>query len=106
MEIHSWTFFSPLGYTLSMCGIAGIIGQNIKDKEKVIGKMVELISHRGPDEDGFYVDKNIGLGMRRLSIIDLSSGKQPITSKDENLLIFFNGEIYNFQELRKELKDK
>lgn len=89
-----------------MCGISGIIEPKIKHKDKVIEAMVSRIIHRGPDEDGFYVDKNVGLGMRRLSIIDLSSGHQPITSEDENLLIFFNGEIYNYLELKKNLLEK
>ncbi len=86
-----------------MCGIAGIMSSQIENKEKVIGEMVSKITHRGPDDDGFYVDPSVGLGMRRLSIIDLASGRQPITSKDGNLLIFFNGEIYNYKELREEL---
>ncbi len=86
-----------------MCGIAGLIEPNIDNKEKVIGDMVSTLIHRGPDDQGFYVDKYVGLGMRRLSIIDLASGRQPITSKDEKLLIFFNGEIYNYKELREEL---
>lgn len=86
-----------------MCGIAGVIEPGIKNKEKVVEAMVSRIIHRGPDEDGFYVDKNVGLGMRRLSIIDLSTGHQPITSEDENLLIFFNGEIYNYKELKEKL---
>ncbi len=86
-----------------MCGIAGVIDPKIEDKEKVIGDMVSAIFHRGPDEDGFYADSHVGLGMRRLSIIDLHSGQQPITSKNEELLIFFNGEIYNYKELREDL---
>ncbi len=85
-----------------MCGIAGTINPKTANKEKVISNMVTAIFHRGPDEDGFYVDQNVGLGMRRLSIIDLSRGKQPISSNDGNLLIFFNGEIYNYKELREE----
>lgn len=89
-----------------MCGIAGFIDPKIESKEPVIGGMVKAITHRGPDDDGFYVDKYVGLGMRRLSIIDLSSGRQPITSEDENLLIFFNGEIYNYKELKDELIKK
>ena len=89
-----------------MCGIAGIIDPSIKNREKIIGDMVAKIIHRGPDDDGFYVDKYVGLGMRRLSIIDLSTGRQPITSKNEKLLIFFNGEIYNYKELKSELLKK
>ena len=89
-----------------MCGIAGIIDPNIAEKEKILANMVSALIHRGPDDQGFYVDKYVGLGMRRLSIIDLSSGRQPITSEDEKLLIFFNGEIYNYKELREELVAK
>ncbi len=93
-------------YTKFMCGIAGTIGFNTENKEKVIGDMVSAIIHRGPDQDGFFVDDFVGLGMRRLSIIDLSTGKQPITSADEKRMIFFNGEIYNYLELHAELKEK
>jgi asparagine synthase (glutamine-hydrolysing) len=89
-----------------MCGIAGLIGPQIDDKEGVIGRMVAAITHRGPDDDGFFVDQSVALGMRRLSIIDLSTGRQPISSADEKLLIFFNGEIYNYKELREELLAK
>ena len=89
-----------------MCGIAGVIEPKIKQKNVVIEKMVSEIIHRGPDEDGFFIDENVALGMRRLSIIDLSTGKQPITSDDGKLLIFLNGEIYNYKELHEELKKK
>ncbi|MFA7216638.1 MAG: asparagine synthase (glutamine-hydrolyzing) [Candidatus Paceibacterota bacterium] len=85
-----------------MCGITGILIKEI-DKEKVIQEMTSVIVHRGPDQDGFFVDGDVGLGMRRLSIIDLSTGKQPIFSEDKNLCIFFNGEIYNYKELREDL---
>lgn len=86
-----------------MCGIAGVLRPEMAQKEAVIGSMVELIKHRGPDDDGFYVDSNVGLGMRRLAIIDLKTGRQPITSEDGKLIIFFNGEIYNYKELKDEL---
>lgn len=89
-----------------MCGVTGIIGKNLQNKELIIGKMTDRIIHRGPDDQGFYVDKNVGLGMRRLSIIDISSGKQPITTENEELLIFFNGEIYNYKELREKYLGK
>jgi asparagine synthase (glutamine-hydrolysing) len=89
-----------------MCGISGVIGQNIENKEGIIGDMVDKITHRGPDDDGFYVDKTVGLGMRRLAIIDLKTGRQPITSDDGKLIIFFNGEIYNYKELKNELIPK
>lgn len=89
-----------------MCGIAGVIGENTKNKQVIIKEMVDCIAHRGPDDDGFYINEKVGLGMRRLSIIDLKGGKQPIESKDGSSLIFFNGEIYNYKELRKELLSK
>ncbi|MFH0755635.1 MAG: asparagine synthase (glutamine-hydrolyzing) [bacterium] len=89
-----------------MCGIAGIINPETKEKEKIIREMVSQIFHRGPDEDGFFIDENTALGMRRLSIIDLFTGKQPIISADGKLLIFLNGEIYNYKELREELINK
>jgi len=95
-----------VGYTLNMCGIDGILDPKIENKEEIIQKMTALIAHRGPDEDGFFVDGNVGLGMRRLSIIDLTTGRQPITSADERYLIFFNGEIYNYKKLREELLSK
>lgn len=86
-----------------MCGIVGII----KPKEKhEIEEMTRAIFHRGPDDEGFFQDEDVALGMRRLSIIDLSHGKQPISSGDERFTIFFNGEIYNYKTLRQELVDK
>lgn len=94
------------GYTLNMCGISGVIGPKINDKEVVIGKMVDKITHRGPDDDGFYVDKNIAMGMRRLAIIDLETGRQPIATDDGKLVIVFNGEIYNYKELKEVLLSK
>ncbi len=84
-----------------MCGITGIFGMGDK---KLIKKMTSVIAHRGPDSDGHYVDENISLGMRRLSIIDLSTGDQPIFNEKEDKLIIFNGEVYNYRELRTELK--
>ena len=89
-----------------MCGIAGIINPKLENKEGVSRAMTDAIFHRGPDEDGYFTDDFVGLGMRRLSIIDLSTGKQPITSLDGKFLIFFNGEIYNYKELREELLAK
>ncbi|MBO4601004.1 MAG: asparagine synthase (glutamine-hydrolyzing) [Bacilli bacterium] len=85
-----------------MCGIAGFI--NGKDNKKdVIKKMTDRIIHRGPDAEGFYIDDNIALGHRRLSIIDLSSGDQPIYNEDKTIVTVFNGEIYNYLELKSEL---
>src|ERR1035437_5025380 len=86
-----------------MCGIAGIIDLKAENKQEIIDQMVKRILHRGPDQDGFFCDDFVGLGMRRLSIIDLSTGQQPIFSDDKKWLIFFNGEIYNYLELRDEL---
>ncbi len=86
-----------------MCGIAGTIDPKAENREQIIDRMVKRILHRGPDEDGFFCDDFVGLGMRRLSIIDLSTGQQPIFSENRKWLIFFNGEIYNYKELRDEL---
>ena len=86
-----------------MCGICGY--QGIKDKG-LIKDMLNSLVHRGPDDYGIYNDKNITLGHRRLSIIDLNNGKQPIYNEDKSMIISFNGEIYNYQELRKELQEK
>lgn len=88
-----------------MCGIAGIIG-NTKTKDETIRKMVDIIEHRGPDDDGFFSDTSMAFGMRRLSIIDLGGGKQPIQNEDGTLVIVFNGEIYNYHELYEELVGK
>jgi len=84
-----------------MCGITGF---SWKD-EKLLKTMTDALSHRGPDQSGYFVDSHVSLGHRRLSIIDLSEkGKQPMHTKDNDLGIVFNGEIYNFQDLRKELE--
>ena len=83
-----------------MCGIAGIMPDN---KNDVIKKMTESLMHRGPDEDGYYHDDFIAFGQRRLSIIDLEGGKQPISNENDNLLLICNGEIYNSPRLRSEL---
>lgn len=87
-----------------MCGIAGFIGKEKKKKE-LIKKMCDRMIHRGPDGEGYYTDSMIALGHRRLSIIDLEGGSQPMYSVDKNLVIVFNGEIYNYQELKEELRD-
>ena len=88
-----------------MCGIVGIINLDrtrIADHETARA-MAAKITHRGPDDDGFYFDRNVALGMRRLSIIDLDTGRQPISNEDGSIWVVFNGEIYNFQELRRNL---
>lgn len=87
-----------------MCGICGFTGE-IVERENVITKMTEVITHRGPDSNGFYIDENIAMGFRRLSIIDLDSGNQPIYNEDKSLVLTFNGEIYNYRELKQQLKE-
>ena len=87
-----------------MCGFAGYIhNYGTFDKEEVIHKMADRIKHRGPDDAHYYIDDGIALGVRRLSIIDLEGGRQPILNEDGSLVLLFNGEIYNYQELREEL---
>ncbi len=84
-----------------MCGICGIFNLNEKPvSAELVTRMNNTMMHRGPDGDGIFVDHNIGLGHRRLSIIDLSTGDQPMSDTDGNITIVFNGEIYNFQELK------
>ncbi|MBQ3691983.1 MAG: asparagine synthase (glutamine-hydrolyzing), partial [Clostridia bacterium] len=85
-----------------MCGICGFTGE-IVDQGSIIHNMAEVITHRGPDSDGYYTDNNIAMGFRRLSIIDLDGGHQPIYSKDKSMVLTFNGEIYNYKILRTEL---
>ncbi len=91
-----------------MCGIIGIC--NIETPQSIqmesLAGMVSALSHRGPDESGVYIDDMIGLGQARLSIIDLKSGSQPISNEDSTLWIIFNGEIFNYPELREELISK
>jgi asparagine synthase (glutamine-hydrolysing) len=91
-----------------MCGIAGIIyldKGNIVDVS-TIRNMTNSIYHRGPDDEGFYINHNVGLGFRRLSIIDLNTGHQPLSNIDNTIHIIFNGEIYNYKEQREILKNK
>jgi asparagine synthase (glutamine-hydrolysing) len=83
-----------------MCGIAGIISNN---KRQAIAKMTEVMTHRGPDEEGYYHDDVISIGQRRLSIIDLAGGTQPISNEDGRLQLICNGEIYNSPDLRNQL---
>lgn len=85
-----------------MCGIVGFADKS-KDKKKIIKDMADLIKHRGPDSDGYYVDDNVALGFRRLSIIDLDGGSQPIYNEDKTKLVFLNGEIYNYAYLKEDL---
>jgi asparagine synthase (glutamine-hydrolysing) len=85
-----------------MCGFTGFIDGSI-DKKQIIKSMNDTIIHRGPDGEGFYIDDSIAMGFRRLSIIDLSHGDQPIFNEDHTKVLNFNGEIYNYQELREVL---
>ena len=88
-----------------MCGIVGFSDKS-KNKEKIIKDMADRIIHRGPDSDGYYVDSTVALGFRRLSIIDLNTGSQPIYNEKKDKVIIFNGEIYNYQEIKKDLMKK
>ena len=93
-----------------MCGIAGFADQSYATTSKreadfaLVHGMCEVIRHRGPDDEGIHVESGVGLGMRRLSIIDLSTGHQPIHNEDESVWVVFNGEIYNYRELRAQLE--
>jgi len=88
-----------------MCGIVGLVRNDEKPVDRaLLARMNDAIRHRGPDDDGFYVKGPVGLGMRRLAIIDLKSGQQPIHNQDETTWIVFNGEIYNYLELRQRLE--
>lgn len=91
-----------------MCGITGKFNFNIQHKisHEEIKEMTDVISHRGPDDEGIYINDNVGLGFRRLSIIDLSTGHQPLSNEDGTVWIVFNGEIYNYQELHDYLTTK
>lgn len=91
-----------------MCGIAGIleVGAERHVDSAVLRRMCNVIAHRGPDDDGFFTQGAVGLGMRRLSIVDLATGHQPISNEDGSIWIVFNGEIYNHQSLRKQLIGK
>ena len=88
-----------------MCGFVGFCSKNVKDKN-VIKEMNNQIIHRGPDSDGYFFDKDVNFGFRRLSIIDLHEGSQPILNESGDTAIIFNGEIYNYQELREDLVAK
>jgi asparagine synthase (glutamine-hydrolysing) len=88
-----------------VCGIVGIVRNDSGPVDQpLVTRMCDAIRHRGPDDDGFYFNHQVGLGMRRLSIIDIKSGKQPIHNQDQTAWIVFNGEIYNYLELREKLE--
>ncbi len=88
-----------------MCGICGFTG-NLKNKEEILDQMMNRIIHRGPDSGGKHLSDGIAMGFRRLSIIDLDNGSQPMYNEDRSLVVTFNGEIYNYKELRKTLEKK
>ena len=84
-----------------MCGIAGILGREDADERKRrVLAMTHALTHRGPDDEGFFDDESVTLGFRRLAVIDLETGQQPIVNPERQLAIVLNGEIYNFRELR------
>src|SRR5688572_26074494 len=95
---------------VSMCGIAGFADSSLSSSfpseltRSTVQAMCDVIRHRGPDDEGVHVETGVGLGMRRLSIIDLSTGHQPIHNEDETIWLVFNGEIYNYRELRQQLE--
>src|SRR5262252_6509508 len=89
-----------------MCGIAGFVLRDQRAEVAAVRAMCDQIRHRGPDDEGFHVDGGCALGMRRLSIIDLASGHQPIANEDRSVWVVFNGEIYNYQELRDSLEKR
>src|SRR5574341_861941 len=86
-----------------MCGIAGYVGPGDR---ALLEQMAQTLRHRGPDDQGFWVAPGVGLGMRRLAIIDLPGGHQPMSNEDGSLRLVFNGEIYNFRELRSDLAQR
>ncbi|NQY68814.1 MAG: asparagine synthetase B, partial [Flavobacteriales bacterium] len=89
-----------------MCGINGIVGLEREKSEPFVSIMNKALAHRGPDNDGIWVGENVALGHRRLSVIDLSSASnQPMIDPDDNLVLVYNGELYNYQKLKNELTD-
>ncbi len=90
-----------------MCGICGIYNHNGQAVNKeLLEKMNHTLVHRGPDGEGYFIESNVGLGHRRLSIIDLEGGRQPMGNEDGSIQVVFNGEIYNFLEIKKDLEAK
>ena len=89
-----------------MCGIAGVVTRGAAPPRELIGAMCDVMRHRGPDGEGVYVEPGVGLGMRRLAVLDLVTGDQPVTNEAGTVRAVFNGEIYNYRELRDELAAK
>ena len=92
-----------------MCGIAGVTDivprpRTLESDRTRVRSMCQVMRHRGPDDEGVFVAPGVGLGMRRLSIIDLAGGHQPIQNEDQTVSVVFNGEIYNYRELRETLE--
>src|SRR5499427_7863254 len=94
------------GLNKSMCGIAGMVGRDGDGLVQAsdVRRMCNMIVHRGPDSEGVFAEGRVGLGIRRLSIIDLSTGHQPVHNEDRSVWVVFNGEIYNFKSLRADLE--
>ena len=91
-----------------MCGICGYLSLDGDQpiSQEVLRRMAQVLRHRGPDDEGYYLSPPIGLGIRRLSVIDLETGHQPIHNEDQTIWVVCNGEIYNFPELREDLEAK
>src|ERR1044071_638607 len=91
-----------------MCGITGLVYASPERHvaQHRIQRMCDVLRHRGPDDEGFHVAGEVGLGIRRLKIIDLETGAQPIHNEDKTIWVVFNGEIYNYRELRRRLEDR
>ena len=87
-----------------MCGIVGVFDFRDAVSPEMVQRMNNTLVHRGPDDEGYYFEDDLGLGMRRLSIIDVEGGNQPVHNEDRSVWIVFNGEIYNYLELREELR--
>src|SRR5260221_14235287 len=88
-----------------MCGITGVVG-SLRTDRMTLQRMNDALLHRGPDGEGFFWSDHVGLGMRRLAIIDVAGGDQPIYNEDGSICVVFNGEIYNFLELRERLEQR
>ncbi|HQH63624.1 MAG TPA: asparagine synthetase B, partial [Clostridiales bacterium] len=86
-----------------MCGFVGFVAERDEHTEKTIKAMADLIAHRGPDDEDYFIGDKAALGFRRLSIIDLATGGQPIYNEDRSKVLVYNGELYNYRELREQL---
>ena len=93
-------------YSCDVCGFAGILGVGVSDRAARVRPVAAVLTHRGPDDAGFFDDGSVALGFRRLAVIDVETGQQPIVLEDGSAAIVLNGEIFNFRELRAELEDR